>query len=309
MKKRRKKVKMGNNNIKLKYTILLQKKSNIQAGLAEEKNGQGNIPFFTSGEQIYFVDEAFAKECLVNGKNIFLSTGGIASVKFWNGCTSYSTDTFSLKSNKYFDSSFLYFLILGKIKYINIFLFRGTGLKHLNKSEFLNLSIPFYSLPIQTKIANYLDNKTSKIDRIMELLKKKQELLKEYKQSLINETIEGKNPNCFIENEERELIRKHENYKNVKLKYLIDKSVVGSDAPLLKITTNKTFENIYPILTNQTENFGIAGYVPYYDISKPCISISTRASIGNIFFHNYKFLSSGRIVCLFSSKNDIFYLK
>ena len=37
---------------------------------------------------------------LVDGENIFLSTGGNATVKFYLGKASYSTDTFVIKSNE-----------------------------------------------------------------------------------------------------------------------------------------------------------------------------------------------------------------
>lgn len=68
---------------------------------------------------------------------------------------------------------------------------QGTG------SIFINLSIDILAnevvfiptLEQQTKIANYLDTETSKIDRKISILEQKYEKLEEYKQSVIFETV------------------------------------------------------------------------------------------------------------------------
>ena len=48
----------------------------------------GNYPFFTSGDSILK-----SNKYLVDGRNIFMNTGGNADVKFYVGKTDYSTDT------------------------------------------------------------------------------------------------------------------------------------------------------------------------------------------------------------------------
>jgi type I restriction enzyme S subunit len=55
----------------------------------------------------------------------------------------------------------------------------------------MNFRIPF-NLNEQQQITEYLDEQCSKIDKKKELINKKVELLKEYKQSLIYEAVTGK---------------------------------------------------------------------------------------------------------------------
>ncbi|GHU49822.1 hypothetical protein FACS189459_2430 [Bacilli bacterium] len=87
-------------NKKYKYIVIAAPKSKIQAGFAEEKDGTGNYPFFTSGESIYYVDDSFLKISKVTGINVFMATGGTANIQKYSGVASYSTDTYVLKANK-----------------------------------------------------------------------------------------------------------------------------------------------------------------------------------------------------------------
>jgi type I restriction enzyme S subunit len=69
---------------------------------------------------------------------------------------------------------------------------RGGVIKNINLTTLSNLTI---SLPLtteQNEIADYLNLETLKIEKQIELINKKVELLKEYKQSLIYEAVTGK---------------------------------------------------------------------------------------------------------------------
>ena len=69
----------------------------------------------------------------------------------------------------------------------------------LNKGDILNLKFNMPSLLEQTKIANYLDTETSKIDRKISILEQKYKKLEEYKQSVIFETVtKGLNSNVAM---------------------------------------------------------------------------------------------------------------
>ncbi|EAJ1115096.1 restriction endonuclease [Campylobacter coli] len=134
--------------VRLGDIIIDNLKSKIKVKEAKE-NITGKYPFFTSGTNIYRYDEY-----LIEGKNIFLSTGGNAIVQFYNGKSSYSTDTYALKSNNenYIDTYFLYILLKQLENFINCFLFKGSGLKHLQKTELKSLKIPLPPLEIQKQI-------------------------------------------------------------------------------------------------------------------------------------------------------------
>ncbi|MDX4040272.1 restriction endonuclease subunit S, partial [Aliarcobacter skirrowii] len=120
---------------------------NIKVSDAKEISGEYN--FFTSGENIYKYNSY-----LVESKNIFLSTGGNAIIKFFNGKASYSTDTYSLKTNDLVKIEYLYEFLSNIINDINEFFFKGVGLKHLQKQDFKSLKIPLPPLDIQEKIVD-----------------------------------------------------------------------------------------------------------------------------------------------------------
>jgi len=67
-----------------------------------------------------------------------------------------------------------------------------TGLGNLSGSTINNVQLPFIPLKEQQQIANYLDEKTTQIDSIIEKETKRIELLKEYRQSLISNVVTGK---------------------------------------------------------------------------------------------------------------------
>lgn len=155
-------------------------KSKIQVREAKE-NIIGKYPFFTSGINIYRYDEY-----LIEGKNILLSTGGNAIVQFYNGKSSYSTDTYTLKSKNenYIDTYFLYILLKQLENFINCFLFKGSGLKHLQKTELKSLKIPLPSLEIQEKIVQSIELVEQQIDflnlKLEFLEKEKEKILQKY---------------------------------------------------------------------------------------------------------------------------------
>ena len=111
-------------NGKLGDVIVENPKSTIAVGAA--KNFGGAFPFFTSGNAILSWHES-----LVDGRNIFLNTGGNASVKFYVGKASYSTDTWCITTENL--SDYLYLLLKVIEPELDKKFFQGTGLKHLQK--------------------------------------------------------------------------------------------------------------------------------------------------------------------------------
>ena len=66
---------------------------------------------------------------------------------------------------------------------------RGTTFLELSGSELGNFLLPFPKKAKQDEIANYLDQKCTEIDRVAAAKQKQNELLKEYKQSIIYEAV------------------------------------------------------------------------------------------------------------------------
>ncbi|EHE1098751.1 restriction endonuclease subunit S [Campylobacter upsaliensis] len=68
----------------------------------------------------------------------------------------------------------------------------GSTIKHLYQSDFHDLKIPLPPLHEQKEIAEFLDSKVAQIDSVIEKTKKQIELVKEYKNTLINEAVCGR---------------------------------------------------------------------------------------------------------------------
>lgn len=140
-------------------------KSKIQVGIAKDVI-DGQYPFFTSGEQVLSFDSF-----LVDGENIYLSTGGNAVVKFYDGKASYSTDTWVIRSNnpQKLLTKYLYLILSDIQKEINDLYFKGVGLKHLQKGDLKSRKIPLPPLEIQQQIVaecNDIDTEYEQAKRI-----------------------------------------------------------------------------------------------------------------------------------------------
>lgn len=92
----------------------------------------------------------------------------------------------SRKNNKYY-----YYYLISK-KHILEFLGRGTTFLELSGFDLNNFNIPVPSSSEQQAIANYLDNKCTKIDAVIADKQAQLETLATYKKSLIYEYVTGK---------------------------------------------------------------------------------------------------------------------
>ena len=126
--------------------IVENSKSPIKVG--EAKDTTGIYPFFTSGDSILEWNEY-----LVDGRNMFLNTGGNADVKFYVGKAMYSTDTWCITTCKDM-SDYLYLYFKSIKKELNRKFFHGSGLKHLQKP--LLKEEPIY-IPSREEIVDFND--------------------------------------------------------------------------------------------------------------------------------------------------------
>lgn len=176
--------------VRIRFLISEKVKSKIQVSEAKSQN-EAQYPFFTSGENILSFDKF-----LCDDETIFLNTGGNASVKFYNGKASYSTDTYAIesKNQNYCLTKFLFYC-LNDTKFINDTFFEGSALKHLQKYKFKNFRIPLPPLAEQERIAEFLDKKCASIDSSIENLEQKTKSLAQYKKALITQCVtKGLNP-------------------------------------------------------------------------------------------------------------------
>jgi len=139
---------------KLGEIILENKKSTLKS----RGNSEGRYPFYVSGLKVKSINSY-----LVDGENIFLSTGGNFVVHFYNGKSAYSTDTFSIKSASGVDIKYLYYFLDLNQKEINNKMFKGATIRHLQKKELREMKIPLPPIGKQKKIVAKLEKLFEKI--------------------------------------------------------------------------------------------------------------------------------------------------
>lgn len=152
-------------NGKLSDILVENEKSTVQVG--EAKEFAGEYPFFTSGDAILRWRNA-----IISGRNCFLNTGGNAGVKFYVGDAAYSTDTWCITGTDGF-ADYLYLLLESIKPELNLKLFQGTGLKHLQKP--LLRDKPIY-IPTESEIKSFNDAVQPWMTMISENVRQNQEL-------------------------------------------------------------------------------------------------------------------------------------
>jgi len=209
---------------KVKHNVNSLGKTGLEAS---EGNEEGKYPFFTSSQiQNKFIEKAvFNSECLI------LSTGGCASIHYFNGGFSASNDCMVLKKQKNISLIFLCYQILDNLQVIDDLGFWGMGLRHLQKYFFYNLFVCWPRKEEQIKIADFLDKKTAEADDLIEKDKKLIELLKEKRTALINHTVtKGLDPNAKMKDSGIPWIGKiPENWEAKKLKQISEINISNVD--------------------------------------------------------------------------------
>lgn len=159
------KIPSGWHKIPIGDCIVERKKSPIKV---DDATNFGQYPFFTSGDTVlkHITN-------LVEGENIYLATGGIANIKYYDGKSAYSTDTYVVCGNEKCDTKFLYYALLLLKDYINTNYFQGSGLKHLQKKDFKKheLIIPV-SVDEQKRIADALSKMDDAIEQSDSMIEK-----------------------------------------------------------------------------------------------------------------------------------------
>ncbi|EOF7229786.1 restriction endonuclease subunit S [Campylobacter upsaliensis] len=89
--------------------------------------------------------------------------------------------------------NFVYYALLEN-SFVERVILKSTGSNYpaITSNDFADLKIPLPPLQEQKQIANFLDEKCEKINSVIEKTKKQIELIKEYKNTLINEAVCGR---------------------------------------------------------------------------------------------------------------------
>lgn len=149
---------------KINKFIVENNKSKVKAG---DLKKLGLFPAFNCSKELTY----FCNQYIVDNENLFLSTGGMAAIHYYNGKAAYSTDVYSITSNGKINNKFLFFMLKNGVNIINE-MFYGAGLKHLNKKEFKNSDWFFPNNEEQSSIASILSSQESIIQDIESLISK-----------------------------------------------------------------------------------------------------------------------------------------
>lgn len=168
---------------KLGELIIQNPKSKIGAKKAESFE-KGNYPFYTSGKTIYYTTEFF-----VDGENIFVNDGGQADIKYYDGKSAYADHVISFKPLENVNGRYIYHYLMKCRDYINEKMFRGSGIKNIQKKEFFEMMIPVPPLEIQCEVVRILDEFATLTTELLNLLStelsSRQKQYEYYKNSLL----------------------------------------------------------------------------------------------------------------------------
>jgi type I restriction enzyme S subunit len=130
---------------------------------------------------------------LVTDKDFIIIWDGASVGEILKGKKGYLSSTIAkliFNKRSIIQEYFYYFYF--ELNYILKKIPAGMGIPHLNPTILNQFIIPFPPLKEQVKIANYLNEKTQKIDNITQTISKKIELLKEFRKTLINDVVTGR---------------------------------------------------------------------------------------------------------------------
>lgn len=150
-------------------------KSNFPASAGLD---QGHYPFFLSGKMIKSINQF-----IVDGESILCNDGGSAMFRFNIGKCSYSDHVFGIKvKGNELEIKYLFYYLDYFKSYIDENLFKGTGLKNIDKKGFFKLLIAIPKSEDQIKLINKMEN----MDSELELLERQIQTIKLFQTNVIN---------------------------------------------------------------------------------------------------------------------------
>lgn len=206
--------------------------------------GRGVIPYNEKGDignrakdKLTDYKLAYPNDIVLNSMNVIIGSVGIS--KYFGAV---SPVYYMLKPKNEKDSVRYFNYIFQTKTFQNKLVGYGNGiLEHrmrIQMSKLNTVKLPCPSGEEQQKITNFLDEKVSQIDSIIENTKLSIEELKKYKQSLITETVtKGLNPDVGMRDSEVDSIPSFpKHWLFIKIKYFLDerkeKSKDGLEEPL-----------------------------------------------------------------------------
>lgn len=214
-------------DIKLKYLVNTLKGKNPKKTIDEKKNGF--VPYLSVS--VLRGNENKIKYGKVNKKTILVKKGDILII--WDGSNSGEVIMSKIKGilsstmNKInimsqINKKYFYYYLINSEQYIKNNR-TGMGIPHVNSEIFNNLFVLMPKLKEQKVIADFLDQETDRINKLIDKKERLIELLEEKRQAMISETVtKGLDPDVEMKDSGVEWLGKiPEHWSKVKGRYVL----------------------------------------------------------------------------------------
>lgn len=167
---------------KINDLFVIQTNSKLKA---KEGKKEGQYPFYTSGEEIKYLDTF-----QFNTRGLIIGKGGNPNWRFANGMFSMSTDCCLLTANQEsVDIEYVYYYLCA-FPTIMQRLYKGVGIKHISLADIKNIEIEYPPIEVQRTIVSVLSFLDAVIKkRQINVVKNIPELLKSYYSQLVDNNV------------------------------------------------------------------------------------------------------------------------
>lgn len=167
---------------KINDLFVIQTNSKLKAN---EGKKVGQYPFYTSGEEIKYLDTF-----QFNTRGLIIGKGGNPNWRFANGMFSMSTDCCLLTAKQEsVDIEYVYYYLCA-IPMVMQRLYKGVGIKHISLADIKNIEIKYPPIEVQRTIVSVLSFLDAIIKkRQISVVKNIPELLKSYYSQLVDNNV------------------------------------------------------------------------------------------------------------------------
>ncbi|QJG66491.1 hypothetical protein HGG64_02135 [Mycoplasma phocoeninasale] len=120
--------------------------------------GKGDIALSTTGPIFKFASEDYleSNDFINNGEVIFIPSGGVANIKYYNGQFIDAGNILMYKKNETVNLKYVYYWLKNNNDIINGY-YRGAGIQHPDMLQLMNLKIKLPNINIQNEIVETID--------------------------------------------------------------------------------------------------------------------------------------------------------